>query len=105
MACLITLFNKRFDNIDNRFAKKKTERKKLENEMKTGGRPRKRSTSKGMTFKRHEDHSRRGSHVESNDRTYSAWNDVLSKIPVFYKETEDFGLWFDKFHENVYEEG
>ena len=28
-----------------------------------------------------------------------------AKIPVFYKESDDFGLWCDKFYDNVYKEG
>ena len=45
------------------------------------------------------------SRSESVERTNSSWNDVASKIPVFYKESDDFGLWCEKFYENVYKEG
>ena len=43
MASLITLFNKRFDNMDSVLAKERAEREKLEEEIRSSRRPRKRS--------------------------------------------------------------
>ena len=88
MATLITLFNKRFDNMDNVLAAERPEREKLEKEVRSSRRHRKRSASQGLTFT-----GRRESRSESNERTHSSWNDVASKIPIYYKETDDFGLW------------
>ena len=105
MASLITLFNKRFDNMDSVLARERAERERLEDEIKSSRRPRKRSASQGLRFTNREAHTRRESRSESVERTNSSWNDVASKIPVFYKETDDFGLWCEKFYENVYKEG
>ena len=102
MASLITLFNKRFDNMDSVLAKERAERERLEDEIRSSRRPRKRSASQGLRFTNREAHTRRESRSESVERTNSSWNDVASKIPVFYKETDDFGLWCEKFYENVY---
>ena len=48
MANLITLFNKRFDDIHTQFAHERAEREKLEKEM--GRKQRKRSISQGISF-------------------------------------------------------
>ena len=82
-ASLITLFNNRFDNMDSVLAKEHAEREKLEEEIRSSRRPRKRSASPGLRFTRRETHTRRESPCESNKRTNSSWNDVASKIPVF----------------------
>ena len=105
MATLITLFNKRFDNMDNMLASERAERERLEQEIRSSRRHRKRSASQGISLSRREGHTRRESRSESNERTHSSWNDVASKIPIYYKETDDFGLWCDKFYDNVYKEG
>ena len=61
MATLITLFNQRFDNMDNMMAAERAEREKLEHEIRLTRRPRKRSASQGLTFTKREGHTRRES--------------------------------------------
>ena len=102
IASLITLFNKRFDNIHNMPAVERAAKEKLESEIRSSRRLRKRSASQGITFTRREDHLRRGSRSESNECTHCSWNDVASKIKISYKETDHFGLLCDKFYENTH---
>ena len=54
IANLITLFNKRFVNMDSVLARERAEREKLEEKIRSSRRPRRRSASQGLWFSRRE---------------------------------------------------